>query len=241
MRRWAKRFFSLFRNDNELVQQLEHLLGFKVKHLPYYQLAFTHRSTNDVIVESNERLEFLGDAVLGAVIAEYLFKRYPYQPEGYLTELRSRMVRRDSLNEVAMKMSLNKLIQYNRQDRGLKGSNIFGNALEALIGAVYLDQGYARTRRFILNNLVKNYLDMSVLESTDTNYKNRLLSWAQRSGRQVVYEDLDDRSTGSRRVFAVAVKLDDVVVATGTGYTKKEASQNGSLKAIEVLHISDTK
>lgn len=216
---------------------MELMLGFRPKHLPYYRLAFTHRSSSQEPGECNERLEFLGDAILGAVIAEYLFKRYPYQSEGFLTELRSRMVRRESLNNVAVEMGLKKLIQFNKQDRGLKSSNIFGNALEALIGAVYLDQGYVRTRRFILQMIVKNYLDMDVLEQTDTNYKNQLLNWAQKGGKSLEFQDQEPRSTGNRKVFAVAILLDGKNVATGTGYSKKEASQNGSKKAIEALKI----
>lgn len=237
MARLASRFLSFFSHHRELQQQLELMLGFRPKHLPYYRLAFTHRSTSQEPGECNERLEFLGDAILGAVIAEYLFKRYPYQSEGFMTELRSRMVRRESLNEVAVKMGLKTLIQFNKQDRGLTSSNIFGNALEALIGAVYLDQGYARTRSFILQMLVKNYLDMDVLEHTDTNYKNQLLNWVQKSGKQLEFKDQEPRTTGSRKLFAVAIVVDGATVATGTGYTKKEASQNGCKKAIEKLGI----
>src|SRR6187401_666487 len=144
MRRWASRLRNLFNPNRQLLLQLEHLLGFTPNHLPYYQLAFTHRSNIEVIAENNERLEFLGDAILGSIVAEYLFKKYPYQPEGYLTELRSRIVRRETLNNVALRMGLNKLVQYNQNDRGLSRSHIFGNALEALIGAVYLDQGFSR-------------------------------------------------------------------------------------------------
>jgi len=237
MARFASRFLSFFSHHRELQQQLELMLGLRPRHLPYYRLAFTHRSSSQEPGECNERLEFLGDAILGAVIAEYLFKRYPYQSEGFLTELRSRMVRRESLNEVAMKMGLKKLIQFNKQDRGLKGSNIFGNALEALIGAVYLDQGYVRTRSFILKVLVKNYLDMDVLEHTDTNYKNQLLNWAQKSGKNLEFKDMEPRSTGARKVFAVGIVLEGEMIANGTGYTKKEASQNGCKKAMEVLGI----
>ncbi|RYG23549.1 MAG: ribonuclease III, partial [Chitinophagaceae bacterium] len=118
-----------------------------------------HRSKIEELAQNNERLEFLGDAILGSIIAEYLFKRYPGQPEGYLTELRSRIVRRETLNNVAMRMGLHKLVQYNKNDRGLSRSHIFGNALEALIGAVYLDRGFTRTRKFILDQIIKPYVD----------------------------------------------------------------------------------
>lgn len=239
MRRWASRIFHLFRPDKDLLLQLEHLLGFTPRHMPYYQLAFTHRSNSEVVQDNNERLEFLGDAILGAVVAEYLFKKYPYQPEGFMTEMRSRMVRRESLNAVALRMGLNKLVNYNQQDRGLSRSHIFGNALEALVGAVYLDVGYARTRSFILKGIVKAYMDMDMIEATDTNHKNKLLSWAQRGGKKVVYDVVSELQEGARKVFTIAVMLDGQEVAKGTGYNKKEASQVASLKAIEALGVEE--
>jgi ribonuclease-3 len=217
--------------------QLEHLLGFKPKHLAYYQHAFTHRSNAEVVAENNERLEFLGDAILGAVVAEYLFKKYPYQPEGFMTEMRSRMVRRESLNTVALRMGLNKLIEFNQNDRSLNRSHIFGNALEALVGAVYLDQGYVKTKKFIISQIVKAYMDMDVIEATDTNYKNKLLSWAQRNGKKVVFETLSEISERTRKVFTVALVLDGEQCAIGTGYNKKDAGQDAAKKAIEVLKI----
>lgn len=134
MRRFTSRIIHFFSPNKQLVHQLEHLLGFTPKHLPYYQLALMHRSRIEELAENNERLEFLGDAMLGAIVAEYLFKKYPTQPEGYLTELRSRIVRRETLNNVALRMGLQKLVQYNQNDKGLSRSHIFGNALEALIG-----------------------------------------------------------------------------------------------------------
>ncbi len=218
---------------------MEHLLGFRPQHLAYYQLALAHRSQSETVAENNERLEYLGDAILGAIIAEYLFKKYPTQPEGFMTEMRSRMVRRESLNTLALQMGLNKLVQFNKADRALTRSHIFGNALEALIGAVYLDVGYAKTRRFVLQQIVKAYMDMDLIETTDTNHKNKLLSWAQRGGRKVEYETIGEKMVGPRKVFTIAVMLDGEQVVTGTGYTKKEASQDASKKALQKLNISD--
>ncbi len=215
--------------------QLEQLLGFRPKHLPYYQLALSHRSQSETVAENNERLEYLGDAVLGSIVAEYLFKRYPTQPEGFLTEMRSRMVRRESLNSVAMQMGLNKLVLFNHADRSLARSHIFGNALEALVGAVYLDVGYARTRSFVLKQMVKAYMDMDVIEATDSNHKNKLLSWAQRHGKKVEFVTLGEKMVGPRKVFQMGVLLDGSEVASGTGYTKKEASQAASQNALDIL------
>lgn len=232
-----QRILNLFSSDKELILQLDHMLGFTPVHLPYYKTALMHRSRPDDPAESNERLEFLGDAILGAIIAEYLFKKYPYQPEGYLTELRSRIVRRETMNNVALRMGLNKMVQYNQNDRGLSRSHIFGNALEALIGAVYLDQGFVKTRKYILEQIVKAYIDLDTMESTDTNYKNQLLSWAQKNGKQLVFETLEESSENTRKLFTVGVLLDGEVFATGSGYNKKEAGQVAARKALENLKM----
>lgn len=237
MRRFTSRIKHFFSPNKQLLLQLEHLLGYTPKHLPYYQLALMHRSKIEELANNNERLEFLGDAILGSIVAEYLFKKYPYQPEGYLTELRSRIVRRETLNNVALRMGLQKLVQYNQNDKGLSRSHIFGNALEALIGAVYLDQGFARTRRFILKQMIKPYIDIDMLESTDTNYKNKLLSWAQKNNHILSFDTVDEKSEGSRKIFTIGIVLDGQIVVTGSGYNKKEAGQVAAQKALEKLSI----
>lgn len=240
MRRFTSKILHFFSPNKQLLLQLEHLLGFTPKHLPYYQLALMHRSKIEELAQNNERLEFLGDAILGSIIAEYLFKKYPYQSEGYLTELRSRIVRRETLNNVAVRMGLQKLVQYNQNDRGLSRSHIFGNALEALIGAVYLDQGFAKTRSFIFGQIIKPYIDIETLESTDTNYKNKLLSWAQRINKNIVFDTIDEKLEGARKIFTLAIVLDGEVIATGSGYNKKEAGQVAAQKAIEKLGIDQS-
>ena len=196
-----------------------------------------HRSKIEELAHNNERLEFLGDAMLGAIVAEYLFKKYPYQTEGYLTEMRSRIVRRETMNNVALRMGLQKLVQYNQNDRGLSRSHIFGNALEALIGAVYLDQGFVKTRGFIVKQVIHPYIDIENIENTDTNYKNKLLSWAQRNNRILSFDTLEEKIEGSRKLFTIGIALDGEVMATGTGYNKKEAGQVAAQKAIELLAI----
>ena len=237
MRRFTSRILHFFSPNKQLLSQLEHLLGFTPRHLPFYQLALMHRSKIEELAHNNERLEFLGDAMLGAIVAEYLFKKYPYQTEGYLTEMRSRIVRRETMNNVALRMGLQKLVQYNQNDRGLSRSHIFGNALEALIGAVYLDQGFPKTRAFIIKQVIHPYIDIENIENTDTNYKNKLLSWAQRNNRELSFDTIEERVEGSRKLFTIGIALDGEVMATGTGYNKKEAGQVAAQKAIEVLGI----
>lgn len=235
--RIASKIFHVFSPDKELLRQLEHLLGFRPGYLPYYQTALMHRSKNEEAAQNNERLEFLGDAILGALIAEYLFKKYPTQSEGFLTELRSRIVRRETLNNVALRMGLNKLVQYNQNDRGLARSHIFGNALEALIGAIYLDKGFSRTRKFILNGMVRAYLDIDQMEQTDTNYKNQLLSWAQKNGHALRFESLEEKKEGARKIFSIGVFLNDKMITSGNGYNKKDAGQVAARNAMKELGL----
>jgi len=238
LRRFTSRILHLFSPNKQLVSQLEHILGFTPKHLPYYQLALMHRSKLEEIAQNNERLEFLGDAILGSVIADYLFKKYPYQSEGYLTEMRSKIVRRETLNNLALRMGLQKIVQYNQNDKGLSRSHIFGNALEALIGAVYLDQGFHRSRSFILKQILKPYIDIDTLESRDTNFKNKLLSWAQKNNHELSFDTVSEENDGTRKIFTIGIQLNGQIVANGTGYNKKEAGQVAAQNAIEKLGIS---
>ena len=227
------RISYFFSPHKQFILQLEHLLGYYPRHLPYYRQALMHRSNPKEVIDNNERLEFLGDAILGAIIADYLFKKYPYQPEGYLTELRSKIVRRETMNNVAMRMGINKLVTYNKNDQGLARSHIFGNALEALIGAVFLDQGFENTRKFVIFQLVKKYIDLDTMESTDSNYKNQFLSWAQKQNYTITFETLEEKQEGTRRLFTVGIMLNGKLYESGTGYNKKDAGQVASQKALE--------
>lgn len=229
----------LFSRNKALFVQLEHVLGFQPKQLRFYEIALTHRSSSDEISRNNERLEFLGDAILGAIVGEFLFRKYPSQDEGFLTEIRSRIVRRESLNAIATRMGIEKIVQYNKYDRGLSRSHIFGNALEALIGAIYLDRGYELTRHFVLNELIKNYIDLDTIEKTDTNYKNQLLTWAQKNMVSITFEELDVQQEGIKRMFTIGIKMDETIIATGTGYNKKDAGQVAAQNAMQHLGISN--
>ena len=137
------------KDDKDLRRQLRNVLGLAPGNLDLYKTALSHRSIREGADENNERLEFLGDAVLSSLVAHYLFMRYPYKDEGFLTEMRSKMVNRNQLNEIALKIGLKKITYYNRFDNSLKISQIFGNTLEAVVGAVYLDKGYNKTRKWV--------------------------------------------------------------------------------------------
>ena len=179
----------------------------------------------------------MGDAVLSTVIADYLFKRYPYKGEGFLTEMRSKMVNRQQLNEIALKMGVKKLTLYNKFDNFLKGSQIFGNTLEALVGAVYLDKGYKKTQHWIVRQIILPYVFVDDLEQIDINLKNRLIGWASKNGKKLEFETVQEKLEGNRRVFTIAVVLDGKILSQGKGYNKKDASQVAAQSAIEGLGI----
>ncbi|MCC6186706.1 MAG: ribonuclease III [Chitinophagaceae bacterium] len=240
MRRFLARIKNLFSPDKQLSAQLEHLLGFKPKHLPYYQLALVHRSKLDELARNNERLEYLGDAFIGAIVGEYLFQKYPTQSEGFLTEMRSRIVRRETLNNVANRMGLQKMVQYNNRDRGFERSHIFGNALEALVGAVYLDQGYAKTRTFIIKQLLQKYVDIELMASTDTNYKNQLLNWAQVNKHTLSFDVMESKNERNRRMFSIAIIINDKPFCEGTAFNKKDAGQVAARKALALIAEQDS-
>jgi ribonuclease-3 len=230
----SRNIFSRFSEEDKALQKaLKNILGYKPRYLPFYISAITHRSQSDLISTNNERLEFLGDAFIGSIVGEYLFKKYPTRHEGYLTEMRSKIVSRVSLNEIALRMGLQKIVRFNKNDKMLRRSHIFGNALEALVGAIYLDVGFDKTRKFILKQVLATFIDMEELEITEYNFKNKLYTWAQRSGRHIEFVTISEKMEAGRKVFTVGIEVDGDVFMTATGYTKKEAGQTASQKAME--------
>jgi len=203
-----------------------------------YTTALSHRSVREGTDQNNERLEYLGDAILSGVVADYLFLRYPYKGEGYLTEMRSKMVNRATLNDIALKMGIKKVTHFNRNDSSLKASQIFGNTLEALVGAIYLDRGYDRTKRWIFKKIITPHLFMEDLEALEINHKNKLYGWANRNGKTIVFETLDERMEKGRRVFRIGAMLDGKLVSEGKAYNKKDASQIAAQQAVERLGIT---
>jgi ribonuclease-3 len=239
--------FGLFRrllgSDKQFRQAVATVIGQDPDNARLYQLAFTHSSVvrgepGAGRHQSNERLEFLGDAVLGTVVAEYLFKKYPYEQEGFLTETRSRIVNRESLNAIALKIGLDKLVQLDSaQTRVARSRSVNGNALEALVGAVYLDLGYKAARKFVLKGLIKPFVDVTALTTTTSNYKSKLIEWAQRNGKAVRYEISGEPRSGGVMEFTATVLLNDEVVATGMGLNKKQAEQLAAERALTALGV----
>ena len=228
--------YSFF-NQSDFEKNLSLLIGYRTRNFELFKTALNHRSVKDNPTENNERLEFLGDAIIGSVVAEYLFKKYPYKGEGFLTEMRSKMVNRQQLNHIAIQMGLRKLTRFNKMDGGLRTSQIFGNTLEALVGAIYLDKQYDFTKKWIVERMIQPYLFMDDLELIDINIKNKIIGWALKQGKQIDFVLAGEQLEGRRRLFTINVVLDGEVVASQKGFTKKDASQLAAQKAIEALGI----
>jgi ribonuclease-3 len=188
-----KKIFFGDKIEKEFKKQLSNVLGFTPVELNLYRTALSHRSVREGADENNERLEFLGDAVLSSIVAHYLFRKYPYRGEGFLTEMRSKMVNRQQLNDIGIKMGLKKITIYNKQDSSLKISQIFGNTLEALIGAVYLDKGYPKTQHWVEKNIISTHLFMDDLEGIEINIKNKLYGWANKNGKLLEFDTLEEK------------------------------------------------
>jgi ribonuclease III len=228
--------------DKALKKAVKSIIGSNPSNLNMYKLAFMHTSVSKEVNakgfrESNERLEYLGDSVLGMVVAEYLFKKFPYKDEGFLTEIRSRIVNRESLNVVARKLGLDTLVEFDANRRTvLSRTSMYGDALEALVGAVYLDKGFNFTRRFILKKLISNHFDLHSVVQTNPNFKSLIIEWAQREGREVRF-DVTERGSMHNREFVAQLFVDEELMTTGTGFSKKKAEQSAAEKACTHLEL----
>ncbi|MBK7938822.1 MAG: ribonuclease III [Lewinellaceae bacterium] len=237
--RFIRRFYNYYIHpDKELARRLRTLVGFTPIHLSLFKLAFFHKSTfssHDYAIANNERLEFLGDAVLSTIVGEYLFKKYPNSDEGFLTKMRSKIVKRNSLDEIADKMGLDLFLANYNQTRLSK--SMLGNALEALVGAVYIEVGYDKTKQYVIRRILRRYLDIHELESFDDNYKSQLLEWCQKNGRSIEYKVVAKYKSEKRDKFKVAVYVDGKKLGTADDFNKKSAEQLASERAMSVLGI----
>ena len=232
-------FKQFFREEKgaSFKKQLKNVLGFSPNNLSLYKTALTHRSVRENADENNERLEYLGDAVLSALIADYLFMRYPYREEGFLTEMRSKMVNRQQLNEIALRMGLKKITLYNKSDGSLKISQIFGNTLEALVGAIYLDRGYKKTAKWVTERIILPHMFIDDLELLEINHKNKLYGWANKNGKVLEFETVEEKVENGRRLFTIAAVVDGNKIAEGKAFNKKDASQIAAQMAVAMLGI----
>lgn len=239
-------WFGLHSHDERekhLYKSVKHLIGANPSNLELYRLAFLHasasrESASKSYKESNERLEFLGDSVLGMITAAYLFRKFPFKDEGFLTEIRSRMVSRESLNVLGRKLGLEEVIEYeNQRKTSLSRSSMYGDALEAFIGAVYLDKGFGFTQKFITQKILTQYFDLDTVVQNNPNFKSILIEWAQKEGKKVQFT-LDEEGVHHDKEFTAFVLLENEKIAEGKGYSKKKAEQNAAMKACEALKIN---
>ncbi len=229
--------------DKALAFAIKQIVGGKPKNLKLYKLALQHTSaskdiSNSGFRESNERLEYLGDAILGAVIADYLFKKFPYKEEGFLTDIRSRIVNRESLNNLARKIGLNKLIVFDgNRKTALTHKSMNGDALEALVGAIYLDRGFKYCRKFIIKRLIGPHFDLDKIILTNLNFKSLIIEWAQRENKSLRFEIIEEKGDIHHKEFIAQIVIDDKPFTTGSGYSKKKAEQSAAEKSCEILQL----
>jgi ribonuclease-3 len=230
-RRWSR--------DGRYYAIVSELLGICPRNIELYKLALLHRSASVELADgthlNNERLEFLGDAVLGAVVSDYLFVEFPHLEEGGLTRLRSKIVSRQTLNVLAHSIGLDKHI-IRHTSGAFAQKHIDGDALEAMIGAVYLDRGYERANKLLINNIFRNHLDLGELISSETDHKSRLIEWCQKNHQSIHFETSPDANyTTQRPVFRSVVMIEGIEVGHGRGETKKQAEQHAAEAVSEVM------
>lgn len=183
---------------------------------------------------SNERLEYLGDAILSAIVADYLFKMFPFKDEGFLTEMRSRIVSRAQLNKLSQKIGIDTLITVSAETNNVYRS-MKGDAFEALIGAIYLDKGYNFSKKIIVEKIIKQHFDLHELENNNTNYKSRIIEWSQREKRSVEFITVNEVGQGYNKQYVVDVLVDKVSMGKGRDYSIKGAEQDAAMKALLLL------
>lgn len=229
-------------NDQKLIRAIQNIAGLTPSNLELYRLATLHSSiaqeNKHGLKESNERLEYLGDAILGAAVADYLFKKFPFKPEGFLTEIRSRIVNREALNQLARKIGVANIVQFDNKNAHLQ-QVILGNTLEAIVGAIYLDKGFLRTRKFVIDKMIAPNYDLDELVNSNSNFKSKIIEWAQREGKEVRFEIVNVTKARNHKEFTAHVLVNNEPQGTGYGNSKKKAEQDAAFKTCEMLGLFD--
>lgn len=229
----------LFHKDRESYFCFYRILGFFPRNIRYYKEAVLHKS---ILVRgesgrplNNERLEFLGDAILDAIVADILYKHFEGKREGFLTNTRSKIVQRETLNKLAVAIGLDKLVKYTVRSAA-HNSYMYGNAFEAFIGAIYLDRGYERCKEFMEKKILKEYIDLEKMSRKETNFKSKLIEWSQKNKFSVSFELIEQRLDKNHSpVFFTEVKIEGLSAGKGTGYSKKESQQNAAQMALKKI------
>jgi len=222
-------------DKREFNSRLKKILGFSPGNLKLYEIAFIHRSATFTLPDgkkvNNERLEFLGDAILDAILSDYLFEKFPDANEGFMTKIRSRIVNRDVLNQLAVSMGINKILISNVNSIH-PTKNLYGDALEALIGSVFIDKGFKKTKKLFINNVLNKYLDLNVIVNTDSDYKSLVFEWVQKHKSNLIFTYNEEYDFNLKRsVFSTTLIIDKEELGEGHGDSKKEAEQEAACKA----------
>lgn len=243
LRRLVKRIKAIPNIGKEPYLSFYNILGFYPDRIELYKEAMTHRSSSIRSKKgkwiNNERLEFLGDAILDAIVADILYKKFENKKEGFLTSTRSRIVQRDTLNKIAVELGLEKIIISSTRNLA-HNTNIYGDALEALIGAIYLDQGYRVAKKFVYETLIKEHINIDKVLKSEVDFKSRLIEWGQKNRVDVRFEVTDSSYDAQNNpVFISCVKVAEVEIGSGKGYSKKESHQKAAKIAIKKLRESN--
>lgn len=243
LRRFVKRVKALPHKRKEPYLSFYKVLGFYPDRIDLYREAMTHRSSSVRSEKgkwvNNERLEFLGDAILDAIVADILYKQFDHKKEGFLTSTRSRIVQRETLNKIAIELGLDKLIVSSTRNMA-HNTNIYGDALEALIGAIYLDQGYRVAKHFVYETLIKQHINMEKVLTNEVDFKSRLIEWGQKNKVEVTFEVTESSYDAQNNpVFSSSARVAGVEVGSGKGYSKKESHQMAAKIAIRKLRESN--
>lgn len=227
-----------FSKDKRLARQLKQVLGYVPSRMHLYKLAFYHKSMNNNNNKNqhNERLEYLGDSLLSSIVAEYLFKKYPQGDEGFLTKMRSKIVKRKTLNKIAKFMGIDVILS--EYSQGRISNSMLGNALEAVVGAIYLERGYNKTKNYVIKKILLRYLDVHELEETDDNFKSQLLEWGQKNNILVDFKLVSKYKYEKRDRFKVGVVIDGEEISVADDFNKKAAEQSAAQRAMTKMKLN---
>ena len=229
----------LFHKDRESYFCFYKILAFFPRNIRFYEQALLHKSTSIRSEKgrplNNERLEFLGDAILDAIVGDIVYKHFEGRREGFLTNTRSKIVQRETLNKLAVEIGLDKLVKYSTRYSS-HNSYMYGNAFEAFIGAIYLDQGYERCKQFMEKKILKNYIDLDKMSRKEVNFKSKLIEWSQKTKMEVSFELIEQfLDQDYNPMFHTEVRIEGLSAGTGTGYSKKESQQNAAQMALKKI------
>jgi ribonuclease III len=228
----------LLSSDKKLFLSIKNIFGFYPGNIFLYKLAFRHKSAARETIKglkvSNERLEYLGDAVLGSAVADFLFKKFPYKDEGFLTEMRSKIVNRGQLNRLSKKLGLDKFLE-SENDSKTYCKSINGDAFEAFIGALYLDKGYNYTKKIIINRIINVHLDIDDLQTRQTNFKSKLIEWSQKEKKEIEFKVVDEIGEGYKKQYLVQVFINNKALGKAQDYSIKGAEQIAAEKTFKMI------